>query len=73
MHLLAELGERASSVTLNDWEPELLFEVQARHLNLLIIKAGRAESDNARLPTEMENLLARLIAIDPARAAVLCG
>lgn len=55
------------------WEPELLFEVQARHLKLLRIKAGRTESDKARLHTEMESLLAGLIAIDPARAAVLCG
>jgi type VI secretion system protein VasJ len=73
MHLFAELGERAGEVMLSDWEPELLFEVQARHLKLLRIKAGRAESDKARLHTEMENLLAGLIAIDPARAAVLCG
>ncbi|MGT3825721.1 type VI secretion system protein TssA [Enterobacter kobei] len=73
MHLFAELGERAGEVTLSDWEPELLFEVRARHLKLLRIKAGRAESDKARLHTEMESLLAGLIAIDPARAVVLCG
>ncbi|HIE4239692.1 TPA: type VI secretion system protein TssA [Serratia marcescens] len=73
MHLFAELGERAGEVMLSDWEPELLFEVLARNLKLLRIKAGRAESDKARLHTEMESLLAGLIAIDPARAAVLCG
>ncbi|EKZ5285211.1 type VI secretion system protein TssA [Klebsiella aerogenes] len=73
MHLFAELGERAGEVTLSDWEPELLFEVRARHLKLLRIKASRAESDKARLHTEMESLLAGLIAIDPARAVVLCG
>ncbi|MFA1016292.1 type VI secretion system protein TssA [Enterobacter sp. SAT-E-asb] len=73
MHLFAELGDRARDVTLSSWEPELLFEVQARHLKLLRIKAGRTESDKARLNTEMESLLAGLIAIDPARAAVLCG
>lgn len=73
MHLFAELGDRARDVTLSNWEPELLFEVQARHLKLLRIKAGRTESDKARLHTEMESLLAGLIAIDPARAVVLCG
>jgi hypothetical protein len=46
VHLFAELGERASEVTLSDWEPELLFEVQARHLKLLRLKAGRSEADN---------------------------
>ncbi|MBZ7578020.1 hypothetical protein FML15_11980 [Klebsiella michiganensis] len=61
------------SCTLTNWEFELLFEVQARHLKLLRIKAGRAESDKARLHAEMDSLLAGLIAIDPARAAVLCG
>ena len=73
MHLFAELGDRARDVTLSNWEPELLFEVQARHLKLLRIKAGRTESDKARLHIEMESLLAGLIAIDPARAVVLCG
>ncbi|WP_281083838.1 hypothetical protein [Klebsiella quasivariicola] len=45
-----------------------MFEVQARRL-----KAGRSESDKARLMTEMESLFAGLIAIDPARAMVFCG
>lgn len=73
VHLFAELGERARDVTLTEWEPELLFEVQARHLKLLRIKAGRSEADKARLAPVMDLLLARLIAVDPARAAVLCG
>lgn len=73
VHLLAELGERASEVTLSDWEPELLFEVQARHLKLLRIKAGRSEADKVRLSPLMDQLLAGLIAVDPARACVLCG
>ena len=73
VHLFAELGERASEVTLTDWEPELLFEVQARHLKLLRIKAGRSEADKARLTPVMDQLLAGLIAVDPARATVLCG
>ncbi|EOZ5611329.1 type VI secretion system protein TssA, partial [Cronobacter malonaticus] len=51
----------------------LLFEVGARRLRLLRMKAGRSDAENARLQTDMEHLLARLIAIDPARAAVLCS
>lgn len=73
VHLFAELGERAREVTISDWEPELLFEVQARHLKLLRLKAGRSEADKARLTPVMDQLLAGLIAVDPARAAVLCG
>lgn len=73
VHLFAELGERAGEVTLADWEPELLFEVQARHLKLLRLKAGRSEADKARLNPLMEQLLAGLIAVDPSRASILCG
>lgn len=73
VHLFAELGGGAGEVTLEDWEPELLFEVRARHLKLLRLKAGRSEADKARLTPEMDQLLARLITVDPARAAVLCS
>ena len=73
VHLFAELGERVGEVTLGDWEPELLFEVQARHLKLLRLKAGRSEADKARLTPVMDQLLAGLIAVDPSRASVLCG
>jgi len=73
VHLFAELGEQAGSVTLNDWEPSLLFEVKARHLKLLRTKAGRSEADKTRLSPIMDLLLASLIDIDPSRAAVLCG
>ncbi|MGA9618009.1 MAG: type VI secretion system domain-containing protein, partial [Serratia proteamaculans] len=72
-HLFSELGSQAEGVTLAQWEPGLLFEVRARHLKLLRMKAGRNESDKTRLQPEMEQLLAGLIALDPARAAVLCG
>lgn len=73
VHLFAELGERAGEVTLTNWEPELLFEVQTRHLKLLRLKASRSEADKTRLTPVMDQLLAGLIAVDPARAAVLCG
>lgn len=73
MHLFAELGERAGEVMLSDWEPELLFEVRARHLKLLRLKAGRSEADKVRLNPLMEELLAGLIAVDPVRASVLCA
>lgn len=73
LHLLGELTVSAPQLTLSDWEPGLLFDVQARRLRLLRLKAGRSESDKARLTPEMESLLAGLIALDPARAMVLCG
>ncbi|MBB1199820.1 type VI secretion system protein TssA [Enterobacteriaceae bacterium 89] len=73
VHLFAELGEQADHVTLNDWEPDLLFEVRARHLKLLRTKAGRSEAEKTRLTPLMDQLLAGLIDIDPSRAAVLCG
>lgn len=72
VHLSAELGERAREMTLSDWEPELLFEVQARHLKLLRLKAGRSEADKARFVPVMDQLLAELIAVNAVRAAVLC-
>ena len=73
LHLLGELSTSAPQLTLYDWEPALLFEVGARRLKLLRLKAGRSETDKARLAPEMDDLLAGLIAIDPARAMVLCG
>lgn len=73
MHLLGELINSAPHLTLNEWEPALLFDVQARRLRLLRLKAGHSESDKARLMPEMDALLAALIALDPARAMVLCS
>ncbi|HEY2452102.1 MAG TPA: TssA family type VI secretion system protein [Scandinavium sp.] len=73
LHLLGELTDSAPQLTLSEWEPGLLFDVQARRLRLLRMKAGRSESDKARFAPEMDALLAGLIALDPARAMVLCG
>lgn len=72
LHLLAELDVPYSAFTLSQWEPALMFEVKARRLKLLRMKAQRADSDKAGLASQMESLLAGLVAIDPARAAVLC-
>lgn len=72
-HLLGELDSQADVLTLDRWEPGLLFEVRARRLKLLRTKAGRSEADKNRLSPLMEQLLAGLISIDPVRAAVLCS
>lgn len=73
LHLLGELNTKANNLTLQQWEPELLFEVKARKLKLLRLQAGRSDAEKTRLHPEMESLLAGLVALDPARAAVLCG
>ncbi|EPR4926813.1 TPA: hypothetical protein ACJIO4_005132, partial [Escherichia coli] len=64
---------------LTQWEPDLLFEVKARQLKLLRLRAHRY-ADKALLNRKMEILLNRkmeillgtLVTIDPVRAAVLC-
>ncbi len=45
LHLLAELDSRAREMTLEQWKPELIFEVKARRLRLLRGKAGRSEAE----------------------------
>ena len=72
LHLLGELDSAAQSITLTQWTPALLFEVKSRRLRLLRMKATRSETDKARLQPEMDQLLAGLIALDPASSAVLC-
>ncbi|MDU7099646.1 MAG: type VI secretion system domain-containing protein, partial [Enterobacter sp.] len=73
LHLLGELDSAARSITLTQWTPTLLFEVKSRRLRLLRMKATRSETDKSRLQPEMDQLLAGLIALDPAGSAVLCG
>ena len=73
LHLLGELDNSAQALTLSQWSPDMVFEVKARRLKLLRQKAARSEADKVRQQPEMDALLAGLIAIDPARAAVLCG
>ncbi|VVP58980.1 hypothetical protein PS870_05946 [Pseudomonas fluorescens] len=73
MHLLGELDASAQHHALAAWEPELNFEVKARLLKLLRLKAQRNDTDKPTLARRTEVLLAALVAIDPVRAAVLCG
>lgn len=73
LHLLSDLDSSGALLTLPKWEPGLAFEVKARSLKLLRMKAQRSDSDKTRLHVEIESLLSGLIALDPARAAVLCG
>lgn len=73
MHLLVELDEVAQRQALKDWEPSLSFEVKARLLKLLRLKSQRNDADKTTLGRRMDTLLAALVAIDPVRAAVLCG
>lgn len=73
LYLLSELDDSARALTLAQWTPELLFEVKARRLRLLRNRAGRSEADKTRSQPEMDALLSGLIALDPARAAVLCS
>ncbi|MGE8144302.1 type VI secretion system protein TssA [Pseudomonas frederiksbergensis] len=73
MHLLGELDATAQRQALAEWEPALNFEVKARLLKLLRLKSQRNDADKPILARRMETLLASLVAIDPVRAAVLCG
>ncbi|WP_434563956.1 type VI secretion system protein TssA [Pseudomonas sp. R1-6] len=73
IHLLGELDTASQHHDLCAWEPELYFEVKARLLRLLRVKAQRNDTDKPALARRMEPLLAALVAIDPVRAAVLCG
>jgi type VI secretion system protein VasJ len=73
VHLLGELDATAQRQALADWEPELQFEVKARLLKLLRLRAQRNTADKALLAPRMEVLLAALVTLDPVRAAVLCG
>ncbi|HEY0289385.1 MAG TPA: type VI secretion system protein TssA [Pseudomonas sp.] len=73
VHLLGELDATAQRQALAQWEPELNFEVKARLLKLLRVKAQRTDADKTSLARRMEELLAALVALDPVRAAVLCG
>lgn len=72
LHLLKELDSQALSLTMIQWEPVLLFEVRARRLKLLRMKAAYSETEKQCLLPEMEYLLAGLVMLDPVRAAVLC-
>ena len=73
LHLLGELDGAAQAIPLTQWTSALLFEVKSRRLRLLCVKAARSETDKSRLQPQLDQLLAGLIALDPAGSAVLCG
>jgi type VI secretion system protein VasJ len=73
LHLLGELDVTARRQRLAEWEPDLNFEIKARLLKLLRLKSQRNDADKPTLARRMEALLAALVAIDPVRAAGLCG
>ncbi|MNO69220.1 hypothetical protein D3C76_600700 [compost metagenome] len=73
IHLFTELDTAAQRHTFADWEPDLIFEVKARLLKLMRLKAQRTDADRPALVRQMEHQLAALVSIDPVRAAVLCG
>lgn len=73
LHLLSELDASGQRHGLSQWEPQLYFEVKARLLKLLRLKAQRNDADKPSLAGQMEAQLAALVAIDPVRAAVLCS
>ncbi|SEN69225.1 type VI secretion system protein VasJ, partial [Pseudomonas sp. ok272] len=60
LHLLGELEATAQRQGLAQWEPELSFEVKARLLKLLRLKAQRNDADKPTLARRMEALLAAL-------------
>ncbi|MNW14968.1 hypothetical protein D3C71_2133360 [compost metagenome] len=71
--MFTELDTAAQRHTFADWEPDLIFEVKARLLKLMRLKAQRTDADRPALVRQMEHQLAALVSIDPVRAAVLCG
>lgn len=72
-HLLNELDSIGQQHALADWEPELSVEVKTRLLKLLRLKAQRPDADKTATQQRIETLLAALVALDPVRAAALCG
>lgn len=73
LHLLSELDAIGERQALASWEPDLQFEIKARLLKLLRLRAQRGDVDRTALAQRMDSQLAALVAMDPVRAAVLCG
>lgn len=71
LNLLQELDAQAQQMTLQAWEPNYVFEIKARQLQLLRAKALRSGADKAGLVQQMEQLLSGLTQLDPVRALVL--
>ncbi|KIY40777.1 type VI secretion protein [Pseudomonas sp. 10-1B] len=73
LNLFCDLDASAQRHALDEWEPALCFEVKARLLKLLRAKTLRNDADRPALARQIEAQLAALVALDPVRAAVLCG
>lgn len=71
LNLLRELDIDAQAMPLHVWEPNYVFEVKARQLQLLRSKSLRTGADKLALNQQMEELLNGLTKLDPVRALVL--
>ncbi|GAB1437454.1 type VI secretion system protein TssA [Providencia sp.] len=71
LNVLQELDNQANQMSLSDWEPQYLFEIKARQLQLLRNKSQRNDVNKSHLQQKMTSLLAELTQLDPVRALVL--
>ena len=71
LNLLHELDKKAQAMPLMDWEPDYIFEVKARQLQLLRTKNQRNTTDKTTTEQRMEKLLSELTSLDPVRSAIL--
>lgn len=71
LNVLQELDNQANQMSLADWEPQYLFEIKARQLQLLRNKSQRNDVNKSHLQQKMTSLLAELTQLDPVRALVL--
>ncbi|MDH0344476.1 type VI secretion-associated protein [Chromobacterium haemolyticum] len=68
IHLLEALLRQADGHQLDIWEPQLAFELLAQLARLLRQRMQRKDADRSGLAQQLEQLNARLAALDPARA-----
>lgn len=71
LNLLHELDKKAQIMPLSDWEPDYIFEIKARQLQLLRTKNQRNTVDKTTIEQQMETLLRELTYLDPVRSAIL--
>lgn len=68
LKLLSGLNEKQTSLTLQAWEPGLIFDIKHHLLRLLKQKMQLKEVNKPQLMDEIERLQNDLIQLDPARA-----